>query len=230
VNTSREVFQEVLDILKNGFTNERLNHQGKHFSYKNVPMELKPLQKPYPPIWYPSSNEAGATYSGAQGYHFVTLGPTTDAAKRIAAYRTALKARGTVEHPLAGFEAGAVAGINRRVVVADTDADALKIAETAFQRWHASLTKLARENAGGPVDAIHEIASLKKSMEEGVFIVGSPETVRRAVEAQIKAMNCNYMGIAFHFGTLTIAEVKRSITLFAQEVMAKLPKQAAAAE
>lgn len=230
VNTSREVFQEVLDILVNGFTHDRLNHQGKHFSYKNVPMELKPLQKPFPPIWYPSSNEAGARYSGTNGYHYVTLGPTSEAAVRIAAYREALAARGTVAHPLAGFDNGAVAGINRRAVVADTDAEALRIAEPAFKMWHANLTKLARENAGGPVDAIHEIASLKKSMEEGVFIVGSPDTVRREVEKQIKAMNCNFMGIAFHFGTLKIAEVKRSLKLFADEVIAKLPKTAAAAE
>ena len=67
-------------------------------------------------------------------------------------------------------------------------------------------------------------------MEEGVFIVGSPDTVRREVEKQIKAMNCNYMGIAFHFGTLKIAEVKRSLKLFADEVIAKLPKTAAVAE
>jgi len=230
VKTSREVFQEVLDILKKGFTSERLNHEGKHFTYKNVPMELKPMQKPYPPVWYPSSNEDGARYAGTQGYHYVTLGPTNEAAKRIAAYREALKARGTVEHPLAGFDGGAVAGINRKVLVADTDEEAVRLAEPAFKMWHGNLTKLARENAGGPVDAIHEIASLKKSMDEGVFIVGSPETVRREVEAQIKAMNCNYMGIAFHFGALTMAEVKRSLTLFANEVMAKLPKAAQAAE
>jgi luciferase family oxidoreductase group 1 len=230
VKTSREVFQEVLDILKAGFTSDRLDHQGKHFTYKNVPMELKPMQKPYPPVWYPSSNEDGARYAGTHGYHYVTLGPTTEAAKRIAAFREALKARGNVEHPLAAFDGGAVAGINRKVLVADTDAEAVRLAEPAFKMWHGNLTKLARENAGGPVDAIHEIASLKKSMDEGVFIVGSPETVRREVEAQIKAMNCNYMGIAFHFGALSMAEVKHSMTLFAQEVMAKLPKQAAAAE
>ena len=227
VNTSREVFQEVLDILQNGFTHDRLNHQGKHYTYKNVPMELKPLQKPFPPIWYPSSNDDGARYCGSNGFHYVTLGPTAQAAVRIAAYREALKARGTVAHPLSGLEIGA-AGINRRVVVADSDAEALRIAEPAFKLWHSSLTKLARENAGGPVDAVHQIADLKKSIEEGVFIVGSPETVRREVEKQIEAMNCNFMSIAFCFGALKISEVKHSVQLFADEVMAKLPLKAAA--
>ena len=41
-------------------------------------------------------------------------------------------------------------------------------------------------------------------------------------------MNRNYMGIAFYFGTLNIAEVKHSLQLFAYEVMAKLPKTATA--
>ena len=63
---------------------------------------------------------------------------------------------------------------------------------------------------------------------ETLIVVGDVDP--KAIEAQIKAMNCNYMGIAFHFGALTMADVKRSMTLFAAEVMAKLPKQAAAAE
>ncbi|MEI8035451.1 MAG: hypothetical protein WCH96_08260 [Betaproteobacteria bacterium] len=33
-------------------------------------------------------------------------------------------------------------------------------------------------------------------------------------------MNRNYMGIAFYFGTLNIVEVKHSLKLFADEVMA----------
>ncbi len=232
VQTSREVFQEVLDILKKGYGSDRLNHEGKHFTYKNVPMELKPFQKPYPPIWYPSSNEAGARYAGVNRYHYCTLGPTKDAAGRIAAYREELKKAGGPIHPLPGFETGA-AGVNRRIFIADTDKDAVKIAEPAFNRWYASLTKLAREHTGGPVDAAHEIATLQKSMDEGTFIVGSPETVRREVEKQIREMKCNYMGIAFAFGTLTGAQVKSSLTLFAKEVIAKLEPatvKAAAAE
>jgi len=229
VETSREVFQEVLDILKKGFTSERLSHEGKHFTYKNVPMELKPLQKPYPPIWYPSSNEDGARYSGTNGYHFVTLGPTPAAAKRIAAYREALKARGGPVHPLPGFTGGSAAGVNRRIFVADTDAEAMKIAGPAFDRWYAALTKLAREHAGGPVDAAHQTASLQGVLDEGSFIVGAPDTVRREIEKQIREMRCNFMGIAFHFGTLKLDEVKRSLTLFAKEVMGKLPAEVVAA-
>ena len=57
--------------------------------------------------------------------------------------------------------------------------------------------------------------------------------MRREVEKQIREMKCNYMGIAFAFGTLTGAQMKSSLTLFAKEVMAKLEPatlKAAAAE
>ena len=66
-------------------------------------------------------------------------------------------------------------------------------------------------------------------MAEGSFIVGSPDTVRREIEKQIREMGCNYMGMAFHYGTLTLDQVKRSLSLFAREVMAKLPPEMAQA-
>ena len=29
-----------------------MSFKGKHFSYDQVPMEIGPLQKPHPPLWY----------------------------------------------------------------------------------------------------------------------------------------------------------------------------------
>ena len=46
--TSREVFLEALDVLEKGMTSERLDHQGKRFTYKDVPIEVRCLQKPHP--------------------------------------------------------------------------------------------------------------------------------------------------------------------------------------
>ncbi|CAN0426621.1 unnamed protein product, partial [Phaeothamnion confervicola] len=91
--TSREVFAEILDILEKGMTSDRLDHQGKRFSYKNVPIEVKPVQQPHPPIWYPSSNEPGSTFAGERGYNFMTLGPRSLAKKNIDAYKVAYAKR-----------------------------------------------------------------------------------------------------------------------------------------
>ena len=48
VDTSREVFRETLDILINGLTHDWLNHEGTHYTYTKVPMELHSQQQPHP--------------------------------------------------------------------------------------------------------------------------------------------------------------------------------------
>jgi alkanesulfonate monooxygenase SsuD/methylene tetrahydromethanopterin reductase-like flavin-dependent oxidoreductase (luciferase family) len=50
---ARSMFDEALAVLVAGLTHERLTFAGRHFRYEDVPMELRPLQRPYPPLWYP---------------------------------------------------------------------------------------------------------------------------------------------------------------------------------
>jgi alkanesulfonate monooxygenase SsuD/methylene tetrahydromethanopterin reductase-like flavin-dependent oxidoreductase (luciferase family) len=50
---ARSMFDEALAVLVAGLTHERLTFAGRHLRYEDVPMELRPLQRPYPPLWYP---------------------------------------------------------------------------------------------------------------------------------------------------------------------------------
>ena len=134
-----------------GLTHERLTYHGPHFTYDNVPMELRRCSSPIPPFWYPSSNETGAQWAGEHGLHFATLGSVERAKASIDAYQAgAGQARRRRRMPKPEFPGGAVIGVNRQVVVADTVEDARRIAKPAFDRWYSSLTKLERENVAGP--------------------------------------------------------------------------------
>ena len=66
---AREVYGEALEVLLEGMTSDTLSYEGRHFNYNEVPMELRPLQDPHPPIWYPSSNPGGSAYAGENGFH-----------------------------------------------------------------------------------------------------------------------------------------------------------------
>ena len=62
---AQEVYAEALEIVLKGLTRSRRStFGGKHLHFDNVPMELEPLQKPYPPVWYgvhmPDSAERAA--------------------------------------------------------------------------------------------------------------------------------------------------------------------------
>ena len=222
-DTAREVYGEALEVLLEGMTHDSLTYTGKHFNYKDVPMELRPLQDPHPPLWYPSSNPGGSAYAGENGFHYCTLGGVETAKANIAAFNEAFSKRGQTIGAQRPFPGGVAVGISRQVTVAETDEEALKIAAPAYKVWHASLTKLWRENnVEGPHFARNTVDTVEKAIEGGTHIVGSPDTVREQIAAQIDALGVNYMVIAFNIGDLIHEDALRSITLFGEEVMPKL--------
>ncbi len=220
--TSREVFLEALDVLEKGMVQERLDHQGKRFKYSSVPIEVRPLQKPHPPIWYPSSNPEGSTFAGERGYNFMTLGSRTIAKKNIDAFKTAYARRGGPQVPGSPHPGGVAIGVNRHVVIADTDAEAVRIARPAHEMFHASLTKLWRENHATTPVARASIANIEDAMREGAAIVGSPETVAKEVQRQVDELGINYMTVGMFFGNLAYEHAMRSQQLFAREVMPRI--------
>jgi alkanesulfonate monooxygenase SsuD/methylene tetrahydromethanopterin reductase-like flavin-dependent oxidoreductase (luciferase family) len=220
----REIYAEALEVLIEGMTHDQLTYSGKHFTYKDVPMELRPLQQPYPPLWYPSSNASSATVAGEQGFHFCTLGGGDAAKANIDAFKEGYAKRGAppqgAESP---FPGGAAIGISRQVTLAETDEEALKIAGPAYKTWHASLTKLWRENqVEGPSFARNAVDTVEKAMAGGNHLAGSPSTVAEQLAEQIEFFGVNYMVIAFNIGSMAHEDAMRSITLFGEEVMPKL--------
>ena len=140
---SRDIFVDAFNCISAGLTTDTLTYRGKHFVYENVPIALRPLQQPHPPFWYASSSAIGATWAGAQGLHFVTLGPTRSAKASIDAYRDALAKRGAPAQPKPEFAGGAVIGLSRYIFVAESDADARRIAAPALEAHVAHVKWLA---------------------------------------------------------------------------------------
>ncbi len=234
---SREIFVDAYDCLIEGLTHDRLTYHGPFYDYDDVPIVLRPLQKPYPAMWYGSSNTVGAAWAGERGLHFASNGATERAKENIDAYVAALKLRGTgVEIPRPEFPGGGAIGVSRHIFVADTDAEARRIAKPAHEHIHHNQMYLRREALGrsdmksrpGYVDAPSD-GDLDKSLAEGSTIVGSPDTVRAAIEAQIERLGINYFICYFMFGTMTLKDALRSMELFATEVRPKIKANGALA-
>ena len=223
---SREIFVDNFNCLVEALTHDRFSYRSERLDYRNVPVPLRPLQMPHPAFWYASSNEMGSTWAGEQGMHFTTNGPTVRAKANIDAFRTALGKRGGPAQPKAGFAGGAVIGLLRQVVVADTDAEARAIAEPAVQHHHANLTDLARLHAHeGSVAQRLNIplaATFEDALKEGTVIAGTPATVRAEIERQTAELGINYLLTYPFFGAMRLDQALRSLALFATEVMPKL--------
>jgi alkanesulfonate monooxygenase SsuD/methylene tetrahydromethanopterin reductase-like flavin-dependent oxidoreductase (luciferase family) len=50
---SRARFEEAFDIIRRAWTEEVFSYQGEFWSYRDVAIWPRPLQRPHPPIWMP---------------------------------------------------------------------------------------------------------------------------------------------------------------------------------
>jgi len=224
---SRDIFIDAFKCISAGLTADRLTYAGEYFTYENVPIALKPLQQPYPPFWYGSSNEIGSTWAGEHGLHFVTLGPTPMAKANIEAFKKAFEKRGAAAAPKAEFPGGAAIGVQRHIFVADTDAQAHRFAKPAMEVHLANLNWLRVKQGDTGLTSRLKIPhgeSYEDCLQNGTVIAGSPQSVRAAIERQVKELGVNYLLTYLFLGAMSLDDALRSLKLFSTEVMPHLEK------
>lgn len=219
---SRDMFIDAYHCIREGMVHETLNYEGPFYTYRDVPIELRPAQKPWPAFWYGSSNTTGATWAGENGMHFTANGPTSFAKVNIDAYRTALAARGGAEQPKSEFAGGAAIGALRNIVLADTDAEAMRIARPAAEHHLAALNHLRVKH--GTTEFTNRLnvpraSTLEGMIEEGTYIVGTPQTALKALRQQANDLGTNYVLAYMMFGEMALSDALRSLRLFQTEIM-----------
>ena len=77
IEESRERYRETLEVFFKACGNPALTFDGKIFHYRDAELHVQPLQKPYPPLWFPSSNRESLEFTARHGYHTAFLGKPT---------------------------------------------------------------------------------------------------------------------------------------------------------
>jgi alkanesulfonate monooxygenase SsuD/methylene tetrahydromethanopterin reductase-like flavin-dependent oxidoreductase (luciferase family) len=211
---AQEVYAEAVELVLMGLTHKVLDFHGKRFSFSQVPMEIEPLQKPHPPVWYGVHAVDSAERAARRNLNVVSLDPPAETRLSIERYRTVWPQ----VHP--STTAFPKLGLGRFIVVAPTDAEALTLARRAYLVWHASFTHLFRLH--GRSQSHPRPATFDLVIERGQGVAGTPATVAEFLASQLDTTGCNYVVGQFAFGDLTLAECLRSIELFSTEVMPRL--------
>ena len=218
-DNSSKMMIEAFEVLMRGLQNQRLDFEGQFYQFKNVPLEVEPLQKPHPPLWYGAGTPQSVERPAATGMSIVTNAPAAIARTLIEHYWKHYK--GT-NRPKTGF--------TRHLVIADTDEAALAIARRGYRRWQASFMKLWLAHGTKPAGVMYPTEFDGEGMN-GRAIAGSPQTVLRELQRQVDESGANYVLCRMAFGDLTYDESRRSIELFAEHIMPRLrEKQPIAAE
>ena len=230
---SRDRFDESLAIIQQAWTNEKVNFEGKHFTYRDVPVRPRPVQSPHPPIFGASFSPDTIKFQAEKGLNLLFT-PLSTPADKIHEYRAILAARG---HDPAQFRIGGLA-----FVYVDNDRErALRDFEPGCMGYFRAFTKMipAKKFPAGETYyiSLHEILSntlaaydrgevsfewiVTKSPFAHAFLVGDPPYVADKLQRLLEM----YGGLSdvlcwTRLGGLDHKKVMRSMQLFVDKVIA----------
>lgn len=207
-----ERFIECRGIVLQALTSERLTHHGRFYDFDDVPMVMRPVQQPHPPLWYGVSKASSVEWAAANAVNIVMNLPPDAMRTVIETYRAAWATAGKPPETLP------LMGTSRHVVVADTDEEAVATASLAYPQWRASLM-LLWEQRGVAAPFIAYPPTPEEALATGWMYAGTPDSVRAQIEELVAATDMTYLLCRFAFGQMPLVSALQSVELFAGEVM-----------
>jgi alkanesulfonate monooxygenase SsuD/methylene tetrahydromethanopterin reductase-like flavin-dependent oxidoreductase (luciferase family) len=226
---NRERFEEGLEIMLRAWTRERFSFEGRHYQIPEICVIPKPLQQPHPPIYVvcvsPDTIEATAL-RGWPMLNSILRGPLDPLVQQRDTYVKACRKAGRGEAEIASLLGRW--GVSRHIYVAPTDAQAQAEARDAEMWYQDALRRfLIPEN----IDRVHPLLQpgFRQVAERFAHVswdqliaetlaVGSPDTVADKI-AQMRDLGVGEVLCWMNFGGLPQANVRRSMELFAREVL-----------
>ncbi len=206
-------FSEAFDLIMQLFAAQGpVSFAGEHYRVAELPPTARPLQLPRPPLWFGASRPDRAGWCAEHALNVMSL---------VSAQRTRQTTDGFRERwAQLGRDQAQVPhlGVNRHLVLADSESEALRVAERAFTRFRESFDHLWRAR-GLPVPPVYTAASFREWHEQGGAFAGTPQGARQFIAEQAQVAGINYMTVDVAFGGITFEEASRTASLFASEVM-----------
>ena len=233
---SHERFHEAHDLIIKAWTQPGpFEFDGDHYNFRYVNVWPRPYQQPHPPIWIPSQGSSETVAWAAAPERRYPFLVTFAQADLVARYHTVYREQARKY----GYEAaGDQLGWAVPIYVADTDEQARREAAAPLEALFNNFLRMPWEMLLPP--GYTSMASLKNLMRmraslgsrphrsadeligDGTAIVGSPATVRAAIERMRERTGFELLVSLLQFGTLDDRLTRRNFERFAAEVMPHL--------
>lgn len=234
---------EALEIIKLAWTQPEVTYKGKYWTYDEALPAPKPYQQPHPPIWVAAHSTASLEFAAQNNYH-ISQNRDRDgvAQEKIAYFKKTWKECGHAGPMPRVF-------MQRAVHVAETDAKAREEAEPLIVRQPAAVavggggggsrvgrveqTRIGwgQHRRGYGADSLRpdvvergeNFAQAGQDYDfatrEGLYIVGSPETVIRKLEWDRENIGYDLFCADHSFGAMPPELVEKSVRLMGKEVV-----------
>ena len=226
---SRERFDEAVEIMTRAWTEERVRFEGRFFTVPGVSVIPKPVQRPHPPLYQVCVTKDGIENTALRGWpmlNSVLFGPVDQLVANRDIYLDTLRKSGRSEDEVAALLGRW--GVSRQIYVAPTDAQALEEAKAAELWYQESFRRFVLPER--MEDAHPSLQPGFRAMAERLgkitwealvaetLAFGSPDTVARHIE-YMRGIGVGQVLCWMNFGGLPQDRVRRSMELFAREVM-----------
>lgn len=233
---SHDRFHEAHDLIVRAWTETGpFAFQGRHYNVQYVNLWPRPFQKPHPPIWIPSQGSKEtidwAAHPDRRYTYLQTFSPAKVVQRYLKLYRDTCKGFGyDAEDRQLGWAVP--------VYVAKTDEAARSEARPHFEAFRNVFVRMpiemllppgytSRESLKNVMKAKAEMfgdVTIEKAIDLGLFVCGSPATVRGAFENYWKDLRFGNLLVLCQFGTLPADLTHTNMELFAQQVMPAVKK------
>jgi alkanesulfonate monooxygenase SsuD/methylene tetrahydromethanopterin reductase-like flavin-dependent oxidoreductase (luciferase family) len=230
----REMGVELMEIVLKAWTEDSVTYEGEYWSYDEALPKPKPYQQPHPPVWVGAHSTISFDYAAKMNFH---VGQNIDVDdtlhEKFAYWREKLK---EYNHP--GPAPKAL--VARHVHVAETDEQARAEAEPMllqgfFGKRGGQIISQTRIGWGGDTRGtggertpdIDERGRIFQEMgksydfwiDNGLALVGSPDTVARKIEEQSKYVGYDVLATQHQIGDMSKEAVRKSMKLFGEKVI-----------
>jgi alkanesulfonate monooxygenase SsuD/methylene tetrahydromethanopterin reductase-like flavin-dependent oxidoreductase (luciferase family) len=227
-------FEEGIEQITLLLERENVTHHGRFHSFDDVTSYPRPTQKPRPKYYVAATTSAETfAFAGRNGYSLMAIPLGLKLVDNIKVYREAWRAAG---HPG-----------NGEVMIAfhmfcDEDAQrAREVPRKSFDDYFRLIAEVSHDWTAGTSSKDYKgydelskklkTMTLEAQIESGGALVGTPDEVRAIVEKNIALYGAfDHASLQINFGEIPYEDARRSMRLFAREVMPAFSEAHAAAE
>lgn len=213
---------EMLDIIELAYTRPSFSYDGKHYKLAEMPIAVRPLQRPMPPVYIAGNDPKMLQRLARNDYiSFHTVGYN--------GVEALLKVR---QHVESQFRTANVPverlnfAYQRYVYVSNDRKDVLDAGERALyvSRVAAALRNKYERLNGTFIEATPFAGELTLEQIADNVYFGDPDTVAERIVRDMKLLNPMHLSCFMQFGGMDGKRALRSMERFAAEVLPKVRK------
>lgn len=228
LSEARDRTDEAIDILRQAWSNEPVNHKGQFFEIEDVNVLPKPIQPGGPPLFVASVSPETIGHYAKKGIPFIS-DPIATRGRCMRAAEEWKQVAAENGHDVSKTNYGSLRGL----IIGETDEEAREIGEKAAASQKENTTQINKQSA--PLEKTGEFAAgyyywkdryLGSNKEIGtdffwdrIWVAGGPERVRSIVQEFADAGYEHMLFTLGHYPTFSMEDNKRRLKIFAEQVM-----------